>query len=76
MCVGSWVSLTGKPKRFLKPFSSVAISSGSKAKPPMVRFALSLGRLKQRQVLRAGAGGPSAPGDDQHPDHAGHTLCL
>src|SRR5262249_51970164 len=36
MCVGSWVSLTGKPKRFLNPFSSVAISSGSKAKPPMV----------------------------------------
>src|SRR5438552_3150491 len=38
------------------------------------RFALSLGRLKQRQVLRARAGGHSAPGDDQHPDHAGQRY--
>ena len=37
------------------------------------RFALSLSRLKQRQVLRAGAGSHSTPCDDQHPDQTGRT---
>src|SRR5262245_60130568 len=32
------------------------------------RFALSLSRLKQRQVFRAGAGSHSTPCDDQQPD--------
>ena len=38
------------------------------------RFTLSLSRLKQRQVLWARAGGPSAPSHDQHPDHAGQRY--
>ena len=63
MCVGSCVILTGKPKRFWNPFSSVVTSSGSNPKPPMATLPSILAASSSARYSELG---PEIAGDAIH----------
>src|SRR5215471_3630800 len=76
MCVGSWLSLTGKPKRCLKPFSSVAISSGSKAKPPMVALPSALAASSSARYSGLGPAATARPAMTNSPTRKANAMPL